>query len=145
MERTTTETILAIIVGIVLGTVVAVSIWMIKSGKINLNLASRLNKSVTTQKPTPSPQNSAFTLVISQPKDNIVVNDPKITLSGKTAESARVLIAQNSQDSVVNTDQDGFFKTNITLDEGDNEIIVTSFLASGQSKQQSLTLVYQKK
>ncbi len=143
MERTTTETIFAIIVGIVLGTIVAISIWFVKTGRVNFNFAVPLTKTVTT----PTPKNSQpvpFTLLISQPNDGMVVKEQKITVTGKTAGSGRVLVSQNSQDTVVLADKDGLFKASITLDEGDNEIIVTSFSAIGETKQQSLTVVYKK-
>ena len=144
MERTTTETIVAIIVGVVLGTLVAISIWLVKTGRINLNFTQSISQTVGRPTPTPRSQDSPSTLLISQPSDESVVSEAKIVVAGKTAVSATVLVSQNNQDTVGLSDKDGIFKINITLDEGDNEITVTSINQNGQSKQQLLTVVYKK-
>lgn len=143
MERTTWETILAVIVGVLLGTLVAISIWFVKTGKINLNFAPQTTKTVAT--PTPkSLQLSPFTLLISQPHDGSVVNNQKVAVSGKTAASSQILVSQNNQDTLTQADQDGLFKVDIALDEGDNQILVTSIAKSGDTKQETLIIVYQK-
>lgn len=144
MERTTWETVFAIIVGVVLGTLVAISIWFVKTGRINLNFASQMTKTVVTPTPISSPQ-SPFTLLISQPHDGSVTSDQKITVAGKTERFARVIVSQNNQDTIARADQDGLFKVNLTLDEADNEILVTSMAKNGETKQETLIIVYQKK
>ncbi len=143
MERTTLETVAAIIVGIILGTLVAVSLWLFKNNKISLNLKPNAAKVTITPQPQKTPQN--FFLTLTQPQDQAVVNDPKISLVGKTAGFSRVIISQNEQDLIIKADNNGSFTANLTLDEGDNEITVTSFGPNQSFKQQNLTIVYQKK
>lgn len=147
MERTTLETLLAVIVGIILGTVVVVSFWFVKTGRVNINLIQPLTKTTTVSTPTVlvTQKTVPFSLEISQPENGAVVQNQKIIVSGKTGANAQVLISDSTSDLVINADKDGIFQTNWTLDSGDNEIIITSLSQNGETQQQSLMVVYEKK
>ncbi|MCL5675705.1 MAG: hypothetical protein M1120_01100 [Patescibacteria group bacterium] len=145
MERTTWETVIAIIIGIFLGTMVAVSLWLVKSGKMHLTLPQKSVMVKTNSAPAPTLKTAIPELLVSQPVNNSVVNNKTITVSGRALDFSLVIISQIGGDTPVKADNNGAFKSDISLDEGDNEIAVTALWPDGQTKQQILIIVYQKK
>lgn len=94
-----------------------------------------------TPSPTPTPvptfQNQ-IALTITAPKTGITVSSPTLTVTGKTVPNADVAI--NDKDVKANTI--GNFTTTITLDEGENEIIVVASDDTGNFSEQTLLVTY---
>lgn len=93
----------------------------------------------STPSPTPSaPLQNQIALTVTTPKNNGAVFNPKVTVSGKTAPNADVAV--NDQD--VRADAAGNFSAIITLDEGENEILVTASDSSGNYSEWQGTVTY---
>lgn len=131
--------IVAVVLGLILlgGAVFAVS-----------KFGSQVQNSLQTQLPTASPSAAQQKNVIAQnpvllnitsPTDKIVVNTPTIKISGTTLPGAEVAI--NEQD--IKADANGAFSTSLTLDEGENPIVIDAFDADGNSNSVELTTTYE--
>ena len=84
-----------------------------------------------TQEVTPSADinssKNTLPLTIASPQDNSVVTTPRITVSGTTAPGADVSV--NEKDLLANSA--GKFTTTLTLEEGQNYILVTAASETG--------------
>lgn len=76
------------------------------------------------------------TLIVTSPEDGFVTNNNKITVSGttndETSSPVTVTVTVNGSAQTVTVDDDGSFSDEITLKEGDNEIVIVARDSSGQ-------------
>ena len=79
-----------------------------------------------------------FFLQISSPQDGVTVNSSTISVSGKTKTNADVFI----NDLETKADDDGVFSVNLTLEEGENIIIITAGDDEGNFDEKELTVNY---
>lgn len=91
----------------------------------------------TTTGAQPNAANQIF-LTINQPANGTVVSTAQLLVSGKTVPNAEVSI--NDQDTT--SDANGSFSVPITLDEGENSIVVVGSDSNGNSSEQELTVTY---
>lgn len=98
-----------------------------------------------TQPPTifeniqPKPTQAATLLLdVSSPADGLTVTASSLTVKGKTAPGAEVFV--NERETVA--DAQGNFAVTITLDEGDNYIVVSANDQDGNSAEKELTIIY---
>jgi len=73
-------------------------------------------------KVTDSSSKEEIFLEITTPKENDVVSSSLLTVRGKTLPKADVFV----NDKELRADSNGNFSTNITLDEGENMVVVVS-------------------
>lgn len=83
-------------------------------------------------------------LELEQPEDNLLVFDPSVVISGKSAPSSNVLIMTETQDVIIKSSVEGNFSTVLELDEGVNNISVAVFDGSGDSRSAERTVYYSK-
>lgn len=91
--------------------------------------------------PTPTPVPSIF-LTLHQPKDEGVVSNKTITVSGKTRSDAVIVILTNGVQNVISPSSSGNFSTQITIANGQNIIEVVAIAADGETKSIKKTLTY---
>lgn len=96
-------------------------------------------KTITLQKPTPANVN-AVPLALDSPTDESVVTSRTITVSGKTNPNVTIVVTTDTGDSVVSPSSAGAFSLNLTLDTGENRILITAIDPSGQETQKQLTV-----
>jgi hypothetical protein len=92
--------------------------------------------------PTPTirgDQTSQIALNITAPVNGTVVTSATLAVKGKTAAKAQVAV--NDKETVA--DAAGNFSVNLTLDEGDNDIIAVANDSEGNMAEQELTVTYQ--
>lgn len=77
-------------------------------------------------------------LEISQPTDGLVISLPQFTVKGKT--SAFAIVSVN--DSELKADASGNFSTLLTLDEGENTIVIVANDSAGNYAEKELTVTY---
>lgn len=146
MEKTTIETIIALILGIILGVIAASSFWFLKNHKFNLPTIKNPVSLKTAATPTPTSHRSKLlSLEISSPSDQSIVNTATVNLSGKSSPNTIIIISQPAGDDVLRTDTEGNFQKIINLNAGINYIPVTAVSEIGQSQQVNLTIVYEAK
>lgn len=93
----------------------------------------------TSGKLSPVPTVSEIPLTVSSPPPGATVKKSILTVSGKTAPRAEVMV--NEAEIVANAK--GNFSVNVTLDEGENVILVTANDAEGNFAEQELTVTYE--
>lgn len=95
---------------------------------------------------TVTPQNSSsslppakeISLTISSPANGATVTSPTVTVRGKTVPKADVSV--NDKDVVA--DANGNFSAIITLDDGENTIVVVASDANGNNTEKELAVTY---
>lgn len=86
----------------------------------------------------------SFTLDLDQPADDTLTFSSQILLSGKSGPNLEVLISTESFDQVIKSKADGTFSLTLNLDEGVNNILVTAFDQTGDSKSAERVVYYSK-
>lgn len=75
-----------------------------------------------------------ISLEVSQPKNKAVVNNPTLTITGKTSPTAEVFI----NDLQLTADAQGSFSAPVILEEGENVIVVVANDNQGNFAEQEL-------
>ena len=89
-------------------------------------------------KTTPTPNVNQIALTVTAPANNITVSTPSLTVRGVTKPGAEVSV--NETDVVAGGG--GNFSANITLEEGDNYIIVVAVDEDGGFAEEELDVTY---
>lgn len=79
-----------------------------------------------------------ITLTIVSPLSNTTVTTNTVAIRGKTVANADVFV----NDSETKADSGGNFSVSLTLDEGENPIIVVANDANGNSAEQEIMVTY---
>jgi hypothetical protein len=95
--------------------------------------------SIVSPSPTPLP---SISLTLDRPKDEEVVNDKVLTVSGKTQSNAVVVVLTDSSEDVVSPSADGAFSTTVNLSDGQNMLEVSSIAPNGESVIIKKTVTY---
>jgi hypothetical protein len=82
---------------------------------------------------------SGITLHIAQPQANATVTSSSLVVKGTTSPNADVFV----NDSELKADTSGNFSTTITLDEGENAIIIVVNDSEGNSAEEQLLVTLQ--
>lgn len=88
--------------------------------------------------PVPTTFQNQISLIVSSPTKNQVVTAATLTVSGKTVPNADVSV--NDKDLKANAQ--GNFSALVTLDEGENEIVVTASDDAGNFSEWQTTVTY---
>lgn len=144
MEKTTWETIVAVVIGIVIGVFVASAFWLVKANKISFpgNITQNTGSAKTT--PTPTKTSLPFSLDITQPEDQTIVTSPNLTIKIKTVTFANVIISANGTTVALKADDKGTVEKEITLSEGVNVIVVTGIKDASDALTEKILVVYEK-
>lgn len=130
------ETIFAILAGLALGTLAALGAWKISQKKeITLPIS---------QQEAGLPPKATFTLILTQPENETLLNKPEAFVSGKTQPGAQIIINGPFDDQMLTASDNGSFSTKVTLEEGQNEIVLTALTADGLEKSETRTVAYTK-
>ncbi len=92
----------------------------------------------TSSGTTTGSKSSELTLSVTSPADRATVTSASLTVRGKTAPSAEVFV----NDAETKADAAGNFSVRITLDEGENAVIVLVNDAEGRVAEKDLTITY---
>jgi hypothetical protein len=137
----------------VLATVIGFGIGLLITGLLLLgpNITKSLPKiklpafsfSQPQNKPTvtPTPTPSQFAVSIESPLAEAIENTTDLLVSGVTSPGSTVVIAGLADDTAVVAQTDGKYAGKITLVEGKNDIIVTSYAQTKQANQ-TITVYY---
>lgn len=137
------ETILAAVVGFLVGLLAAWAVWNIPQ----LVSKKETPPSVQEQETLTTPQETTFTLNLTQPDDGTILNEAEATIAGQTETGATVVINSPLEDKVIEATEEGKFSATLGLEEGVNEIVVTAYSPSGKAgeeKTETRTVTYTK-
>jgi len=87
---------------------------------------------------TPASNANQITLAVTAPANNSTVSTPSLTVRGITKPGAEVSV--NETDVIANGS--GNFSANITLEEGENYIIVVAVDEDGEVAEEELNVTY---
>lgn len=88
----------------------------------------------------PSPKTGS--LIVTSPKDEDVVSAKTVSVTGSTLAKSSVTITGGKDDVIATVSADGSFNEEITLNEGQNDLVVTSFDDLGNQVTQTVRVVY---
>jgi hypothetical protein len=88
--------------------------------------------------PEPTVKVQQITLLVSSPANGITVTSPTVVIKGKTIPKADVFV----NDSQTTADAQGNFSVTLTLDEGENTVVVAANDADGNFAEQELIITY---
>src|SRR5699024_8702426 len=80
-------------------------------------------------------------ITIDTPKDGATVTEENVTVSGSVLDDHLDWVRVNDKDVA---DDDGAFETDVTLDEGENDITVAAKDKAGNTSTETITVVYEK-
>jgi len=134
------EKIILSFVAVLVGLLVAgVAFFLYQSTKtLSPNQARQTNITL----PTPTPKLATF-LTIDSPVDESVTNSQSITISGKTTGDATIILTTPTTDQVIiPVPSTGNYSATTTIQNGENEIIVTSIAPNGDEVEKKFTITY---
>lgn len=88
-------------------------------------------KKITIESPTPNPEKGLF-LNITSPKDEEVVSNRTLKISGKTVSNSKIVIISNNSEYAAIADKNGNFSTSITLSENENILQIVAISPNGE-------------
>ena len=137
------EILIAIIIGFVLGLVITFGIWTanksLKEG-VTQNQQEEVAKNETNTTPTQTEEKLPLTII--SPENNALLNQEKLEIVGKTSPEAVVAISYEEGEKIIEADEKGDFKGEITLIGGGNEVIISVFDSQGNEVSKTLNLVF---
>lgn len=137
------EVLVAIILGVGLGAIVAFGVWRansILSPKVKQAMQTPINNASNTNQP--SNGNSVSDLILTQPEDNLVVSKDKLTIKGSASPNSTVVIISSEDQIITESQNDGTFEEEVLLASGLNEVQVLSYDDKGNESKKSLNVVY---
>ena len=133
-----TEKILLSFVAVIVGLIVAgIGFYIYQSTK-----ALPSNKVDTVKVTSPTPSAPAVLLTIDTPQDESTTNNKTVTVSGKTAPNATVVVSTDTGDQVIKPSSQGNYSTTVTIGDGENQIHVTAIDPSGNQTEKIITLTF---
>lgn len=85
-----------------------------------------------------NPAKNQIMLTVTSPANNASVTVPTVTVRGKTLPNAEVFV----NDTQTKADATGTFAASVTLDEGENPIVIVANDDQGNSAEQELMVTY---
>lgn len=90
----------------------------------------------------PSPK---FSLTLDSPNSHTVAVNDFILISGKTSPNTRVVLFNDVNETILESDQNGKFLGKVQLDPGNNSLTVTAFSDQGEEKTLQIDVLYNPK
>jgi hypothetical protein len=119
------DTVVASVIGFGLGLVAAIVLWVVPRilPKTTSQTAKTENQAVAQVSPK-SAVLGAFT--IANPQDGEISKNKTIKIEGAAPKASVVIVSTASGSAAIAPKNDGSFSTNLDLNEGVNEVIITS-------------------
>lgn len=91
--------------------------------------------------PSPTPE-SQLTLTLESPNEKTLVADDQVLVKGKTLPNTTVVLYNETDELVLESDTEGFFQTLLQVGKGGNLLTVTAFGDDGSEKTLNVELAY---
>lgn len=95
----------------------------------------------TQREPTPTPQDTNL-LSVDSPKDEEVVTNKVITISGKTVKDATITVSTQETDQVAKPAENGDFSLTQSIPDGTTIIQISAIFPNGEEKKVTRTVTY---
>lgn len=83
-------------------------------------------------------------LNLSSPDDNLLIFDADLLVQGKTSKGAGVIISSNEEDQIIEPGNQGNFSATLKLQQGVNNLLVSTFDNLGNIKSEQRIVYYSK-
>lgn len=123
------EKIILSLIAVIIGIFVAVGMFFIYQSTKKINPTELKTITVGNASPTPS---SGLFLTIDSPKDEEVVSNRNLQISGKTVPDAKIVILTADNEEAAVPSKDGSFSTGINLSTGENIIEISATSPNGE-------------
>lgn len=97
---------------------------------------------VLTPSPTPTPSPVPIPLTVTDPRDESVVSTKIVTVNGKTNPDITLIISTGVSDQVITPSKTGDFSTTVTLEDGENKLLVTAIAPNGIEVTKPIIVTY---
>ncbi len=94
-----------------------------------------------TNHPSPTPNNGNL-LIIDSPKNEAVSDKKTLSIAGKTAPNATIIVSSEDDDQVVKPAGNGNFSVTETLPDGTTFLQIKAIFADGTEKTMMQTITY---
>lgn len=137
------EVLFAIIVGFIIGLIITFGIYRAQQAyKQSVSLNS------TEQTPSPTPvitmqNDTSHRVIVDEPLNQAVVLSESVTIRGKTTPNSYVTVVSESDEEIIQADDNGTFITPFLLESGINILTVTALTATQESAATEVTVIYQ--
>lgn len=84
-------------------------------------------------------------LNLESPNSSTVAKDGVVEIKGKTLPNVTVVLMNNEDEKMIESDSYGAFQSNMVLKEGENNISVSAFTDDGQEKSVDVSVSYSSK
>lgn len=121
------EKIITVVIGLLVGIGVAGGYFAIV--KFLPRLSSNTPK--VTYTPPPGAPTAAQTLTVTSPDDNATTLDSPTTVKGQASPGTQIVLYAPADEKVASADASGNFSVDIKLEDGQNEITVTTLSDTG--------------
>lgn len=133
------EKLILSFIATLLGLLVAgIAFYLFQAAKTIPNTAT---KTISFASPAPT-STPSISLTLDRPKDEEVINNKVLVVSGKTKSSAVVIVITDSSNEVVTPSANGDFSTTVNLDDGQNILEVIALAPNGESAKIKKTITY---
>jgi len=92
--------------------------------------------------PSPTPEKSNIFVTVDKPKDEEVVENKTVTITGKTAADAVIIISTPLSEEVITPATNGDFSSSVTIDDGQNQIEVIAVAPNGEQAKTTRTITF---
>lgn len=154
------ENVFAIILGLILGVIVALGLWTAKGSKIDfkipqislpkINFSLNFGKSQTNNKQPPQTSitptqitQQEIKLEITTPENEISVNAKNIEIQGKADPKSTLIISFEDQDILITPNSDGTFTYKTELTPGPNSFVLTAISPTNIVETIERTIIYE--
>ena len=100
----------------------------------------KTNPAVTTQ--NNESKNPTQQLTIDSPLAEAIETDSQVLISGSAQPNAKIVIQGSVDDAITIANSEGKYAGKITLAEGKNDILITSYTANNEQTTQQRTVYY---
>lgn len=131
------EKIITVIIGLLVGIGVAGGYFAV------VKFLPRLsgNTPKVTYTPPPGAPTATQTLTVTSPDDNATTLDSPITVKGQAKPAAQIILFAPADEKVASADASGNFSADIKLEDGQNEITVTTLSDTGIAETAKRTII----
>lgn len=131
------EKIITIVLGLTVGALAAGGYFA--ASKILPNLKKTPEKIIVQPAPI-TPVRNETSLVLDEPKDNSSTLNSPIIISGKTLPGTNLVIFGNAEEKIASADATGSFSAQLKLEDGENQISVTTLESKPVTIKKTVTL-----
>lgn len=134
------EVTVAVVIGLILALVVTGGVLRARHALKNIKLPTKDSFQLG---PKPSPETKSIELFVElTTPDNLVTDQPTMTLSGKTLPSTYIAILAEKGEYLIVPSDLGSFSQEIALVKGANTIKLTIYQSNGNKIEKTLNAVY---